>query len=305
MADTRLLLLSLVDKLLDDVRLAAAEIKSLGRLLAHISRIDKGDALSATVYLRERGFSGHASRLEQDINDLLQKADDAFQEPSVADPTSFDQKQERRKVAALHLDASRLRDFLRHLRSIVEEDNDAVTPDTDVAAKAGYSVHQCEDEPEKEKTHDAVIGNTIPGTGKHEVVPPEPTGNAGRSKQRRKWLAEAMLLVRDNPEWSNAKIAREVGVHPSSLTKKRCPEFHRAAAIARQRKEDRLRGHISVDPDKRLLDVEAIDGGKYSDRGQAIKDSQFFREYCEKCDMPMRVTCDEVGKNPLCQDCQT
>ena len=35
--------------------------------------------------------------------------------------------------------------------------------------------------------------------------------------ERRKWLGHAIMLVRDFPEWSNAKIAREVGKHPSTL----------------------------------------------------------------------------------------
>jgi len=40
-----------------------------------------------------------------------------------------------------------------------------------------------------------------------------------RRSEQRKWLGHAILLVRDFPEWSNAKIAREVGKHPSTLSR--------------------------------------------------------------------------------------
>ena len=38
-----------------------------------------------------------------------------------------------------------------------------------------------------------------------------------RRSEQRKWLGHAIILVRDFPSWSNAKIAREVGKHPSTL----------------------------------------------------------------------------------------
>jgi len=44
----------------------------------------------------------------------------------------------------------------------------------------------------------------------------EPTD---RRSEQMKWLGHAMMLVRDFPSWSNAKIAREVGKHPSTLSR--------------------------------------------------------------------------------------
>ena len=37
--------------------------------------------------------------------------------------------------------------------------------------------------------------------------------------ERRKWLGHAMMVVRDFPSWSNARIAREVGKSPSTLSR--------------------------------------------------------------------------------------
>ena len=83
----------------------------------------------------------------------------------------------------------------------------------------------------------------------------KPTRPASKSTQRAQWLAMAMLLVRDNPDWPDAKIAKEVGKDKSTLSRSR--EYQVAAAMARGNKEDRHRGHISVDPESGLRDVEA------------------------------------------------
>lgn len=80
---------------------------------------------------------------------------------------------------------------------------------------------------------------------------------ASRKERRMEWLAKAMLLVREHPEWPNAKIAQNVGVDPAQLTKKRCPEFHAAAALARDGTP--RRGHVTFDRDSRTSDVEAYD----------------------------------------------
>lgn len=82
-----------------------------------------------------------------------------------------------------------------------------------------------------------------------------PTVQTSKSEDRTRWLAEAMLLVRDNPEWSNAKIAKRVRKSPSTLS--RSPEYQSAAAMARGDKSDLRRGHVTVDPDSGLRDVEA------------------------------------------------
>ena len=50
---------------------------------------------------------------------------------------------------------------------------------------------------------------------------------ADRRSEQRKWLGHAVMLVRDFPSWSNARIAREVGKHPSTLC--RSSEFQAVA----------------------------------------------------------------------------
>lgn len=133
--------------------------------------------------------------------------------------------------------------------------------------------------------------------------PTEPT----KDEQRLRWVAEAMLLVRDYPDWSDAAVARKVGKAPSSLS--RCQEYKMAAAIARGDKRNLHRGHITVDSDSGLCDVEAVaatveDSDDRLDRGQPIQGSKYFREYCAECEEPMKVSPDKVGANPVCESCR-
>ena len=65
-----------------------------------------------------------------------------------------------------------------------------------------------------------------------------------------------MLLVQEHPDWSDAQIAREVGKHPSTLSRDKT--YQAAAPMARGDKSDRRRGHIKVDPDSGQQDVEAV-----------------------------------------------
>lgn len=88
-----------------------------------------------------------------------------------------------------------------------------------------------------------------------EGVIAKPTAPKNKSVERAKWLAMAMLLVRDHPDWSNAKIAEHVDKNRSTLSRSR--EFRIAATMARGDKSDRHRGHITVDPDSGQQDVEA------------------------------------------------
>jgi len=76
---------------------------------------------------------------------------------------------------------------------------------------------------------------------------PAPPEEAEKQKQRgrHKWLAEALLLVRDHPEWSDTKIAEQVGKHPSTLS--RCDEYQAAAALARRQRSDLPRGYRDAD----------------------------------------------------------
>ena len=97
-------------------------------------------------------------------------------------------------------------------------------------------------------------GDAAPRDNKGEAT--KPAGLTSKSQQRVKWLATAMLLVHDHPDWSDAEIARRVGKDKSTLS--RSKEYQAAAAMARGVKDDRHRGHISVDPDSGLRDVEAL-----------------------------------------------
>ena len=74
-----------------------------------------------------------------------------------------------------------------------------------------------------------------------------------------------MLLVRDNPGWSDAKIARRVNVDRSTLS--RSKEYQMASAMARGDKTDRPEGHVKVDSETGKTDVES-----YTDDDPAKKD---------------------------------
>lgn len=145
--------------------------------------------------------------------------------------------------------------------------------------------------------------NGQPDKPKQPALPP-----ADNTESRGMWLARAMLLVRDHPDWSNAEIARQVSKHPSTLA--RSLEYQVAAALARGSKADHLRGHIVADPKSGLRDVEAIateaaSHDEKSDRGQPVAGTKYVREYCSECDEPIRVTQDQVGQKPVCNNCET
>ena len=115
-----------------------------------------------------------------------------------------------------------------------------------------------------------------------------------------------MLLVQKHPEWSNAKIARKVGIHRSTLS--RSPEYKAAAGMARRSQGHLPKGHITTDSETKLRGVEAVApvGGQpddRSDRGQPIPRSKYFREYCAGCGDAIKVPVEKVGKNPICDDC--
>jgi hypothetical protein len=53
-----------------------------------------------------------------------------------------------------------------------------------------------------------------------------------REERRHRWLAEAMLMVRNHPDYSDARVAELVGINKSQLS--RSPEYRTAAALARR-----------------------------------------------------------------------
>ncbi len=73
---------------------------------------------------------------------------------------------------------------------------------------------------------------------------------------RTAWLAEAMMLLRDHPDWPDARIAEQVGKSPSTLS--RSTEYQYAARIART-KQTLRRGHIKKDHDSGGGRVEGYD----------------------------------------------
>lgn len=74
-------------------------------------------------------------------------------------------------------------------------------------------------------------------------------------QKRAKWLAEAMLLVRDHPDWSDREVARRVGKDPATLS--RSQEYRAAARMARGGRDQRTKGYIERDADTGRTDVEA------------------------------------------------
>ncbi|NJL31593.1 MAG: hypothetical protein HC898_08150 [Phycisphaerales bacterium] len=128
-----------------------------------------------------------------------------------------------------------------------------------------------------------------------------------KTESKAEWLAKAMMFVKDNPDWSDAKIARKIGKNSGTLSRNK--QYKIAALLARGSKSDRPKGYRTVDPDSGTTDVEAVapsatpDADK-SDRGNPISGSRLFKEYCAECEEPIRVTRDKVGKNPVCDNCE-
>ena len=118
------------------------------------------------------------------------------------------------------------------------------------------------------------------------------------------WLAKAMLTVRDNPDWSDAKIAKVVGKNRATLS--RCSEYQTAATLARSGRE-LTKGYRTDGESGGRLEAVANPSTPQStsDRGQPISGSKKYREYCSECGDPIRVAQGRVGKNPLCDSCKT
>jgi hypothetical protein len=139
-----------------------------------------------------------------------------------------------------------------------------------------------------------------------ELVETDAVAEGGTKEQRTPWWAKAILLVKDHPEWSDAKIAEAVGKSKSTLSRNK---IYRAAAKLARDKGGPTKGFITTDADSGLKDIEAIaptphDVQNQSDAGQPIPGSKYLREYCAECGEPIKVRPDSVGKNPRCQGCQ-
>jgi hypothetical protein len=68
----------------------------------------------------------------------------------------------------------------------------------------------------------------------------KPLSAVATRPRRYEWLARAMLLVKEHADWSDSKIAREVGVNKSQLT--RSWEYQAGAGLARGQKQAIPRG---------------------------------------------------------------
>lgn len=91
--------------------------------------------------------------------------------------------------------------------------------------------------------------------GQSDAAGTEATELFGKKEKQIEWLTKAMFLVQEHPDWPDAQIAELVGKHKSTLS--RHQTYRRAAAMARGSKEDRHRGHRTVNPDTGQLGVEA------------------------------------------------
>lgn len=176
----------------------------------------------------------------------------------------------------------------------------AVPQDAGFITEASGTGHPEQNETEHVTPGAPLVAAAIDGTANDD------TGSSKKERQLR-WLAEAMLLVRDHPDWSDAEIARKVKKAGSTLS--RSEEYQAAAAMARGDKANRPPGHVTVDPDSGLRDVEAVSPNptqldSQADRGQAIPDSKYFREYCADCGEPIGVPQKLVGTSPRCEHCQ-
>jgi hypothetical protein len=79
----------------------------------------------------------------------------------------------------------------------------------------------------------------------------------GREVKRARWLGLASILVKDHPDWSDAAVAREADVAPSTLS--RDPVYQAVAVMARCPRTPPRRGYVTTDSDTGHLDVEAVD----------------------------------------------
>jgi hypothetical protein len=157
---------------------------------------------------------------------------------------------EEGKPQVLHADIAR--DIGRRARKVALELAEAFVE----VADRGGGTSQAEVLPALEAPEHAVdSAATGKGAGQKVDDAGKPAAPATSAEKQAKWLGMALLLVKDHPDWSDAEIARRVGVHPSTLS--RCPVYQVAAALARGSKVDIPQGHVRVDPTTGQQDVEA------------------------------------------------
>lgn len=103
------------------------------------------------------------------------------------------------------------------------------------------------------------------GDGRSEAT--QPAQDAGKyiesamaktgQQSQREWLAKAMLVVQDHPEWSDRRVAQEVGKSPSTLSRNAL--YQQAAMRARQASSRPAVKGYKVRGKDGTAEVEAID----------------------------------------------
>jgi hypothetical protein len=134
-------------------------------------------------------------------------------------------------------------------------------------------------------------------------------------RPRGQWLAQAMMMVRDQPELSDAKIADSVGVHPSTLC--RDEEYRRVADMAREPRARPTSGR--KDRSGGIEAAERAPGGA-GERPAAAKEPpvpvvgqpvpgskrRLVWERCAvpKCDTMFGVAAADLGTGQVCHECK-
>lgn len=90
------------------------------------------------------------------------------------------------------------------------------------------------------------------------VSPPIKGWLAKRKRAALAWLGEAILTVRDHPEWPDSRIAQQIGVNPGTLSRSK-PYRDAAEAVRRHARNAHAppRGFRTRDPDSGEQDIEA------------------------------------------------
>ena len=108
-------------------------------------------------------------------------------------------------------------------------------------------------------------------------------GTDVRGDRQRRWLAEAMLTVRDHPEWTDAAIARSVGIDRSRLS--RSKEYKAAASLARPARTPP--GSVTIADGNRT--VEAVDDS-FDPNRKASRQWQDEEDTDDRIDREMNAT---------------
>lgn len=77
-----------------------------------------------------------------------------------------------------------------------------------------------------------------------DTADPDKGKKPGKTKDSLRWLADALVLRGKHRDWTNARIAEEVGIHPSALSRSKA--FQLATEDARG---ELAHGYITINPD--------------------------------------------------------